>query len=885
MRIVCQKCAAAYAIDDRLAASQGVRAQCPRCRHIQRARREDALPLPSSAAATVPAMPRVVPPRAAPGAASRRGAALSMRDPDDVEPVVTGSAEVEIDDRLLTPRGAPAEKCRNCGVRLEDAFDRALGVCGRCSVKTLDDDDRGEVTEVTATAGLSSNERTVVVPMPTAPPVPTPPPAPAPPLALFDPMPSSPGVAAPSKPAPLITSLPLGFPIEAEATMEAPIPEGGFTGEHAMGPAPRGEITDVKSPVLSQRSLMIAGFIFAAVLVVGVLGVIVYQRKEAAERARVAIPSAVVNAISRWKLTLDDVEGESSAFLAEGGSQLALDTPQGYALAAGAFQKALMLDPRSDEAIAGYVQSLALGWTDGLDATTYDEALALIGAAEGRSKRDASSLVAHANLLLTRGSRKELAEKARALADEALTRAKGLDRAEALVVKGRVLLASSPLGSSQALEEALTLPEAPKRAHFYRAMAHRALGEYRAALEQLQRRLAIDPAHLETLTLVARIYEEVGEPALARDAYMKAQEKAPKVAQIKVALAALRYRALAQPAQAIEVLKGVAKDPALESEVRRDALVHLAAAHRASGKLDAAQAAAQEALALDPSWAPAHLQAFLAALEAKAPQAAEPHLAPLHGRLGDEALELLLRGRLAVAEERYPDAVTLFVKAHAADGRRVDALLWAGAASASAGEKEEAFRLLAQALGSDPSATGPLPFDARLYVTSEDLLSGIENRVAKLAAPQEPSARLYEGLIRFHGADLAEADGWLKQALAMEDGNAAARALRALIALARNDRGSARALADRAVKADRQLALAQYALGQALLAAGDLDGAGKALGEAQALAPTLLAADVALAELDVKAKRLDEARKRLTRVVGLDPSYLPAKKALYALAP
>ncbi|MFP2933399.1 zinc-ribbon domain-containing protein, partial [Pyxidicoccus sp. 3LG] len=40
MRIVCQKCAAAYAIDDRLITAKGVRAQCPRCRNLQLVRRD-----------------------------------------------------------------------------------------------------------------------------------------------------------------------------------------------------------------------------------------------------------------------------------------------------------------------------------------------------------------------------------------------------------------------------------------------------------------------------------------------------------------------------------------------------------------------------------------------------------------------------------------------------------------------------------------------------------------------------------------------------------------------------------------------------------------------------------------------------------------------------
>ena len=49
MRIVCQKCSAAYAIDDKFVTPKGVRAQCPRCRHTQLVKREE------SAAAAAPA--------------------------------------------------------------------------------------------------------------------------------------------------------------------------------------------------------------------------------------------------------------------------------------------------------------------------------------------------------------------------------------------------------------------------------------------------------------------------------------------------------------------------------------------------------------------------------------------------------------------------------------------------------------------------------------------------------------------------------------------------------------------------------------------------------------------------------------------------------------
>jgi predicted Zn finger-like uncharacterized protein len=63
MRIVCQKCSAAYAIDDKLLSAKGIRAQCPRCRHLQLVKKDDgqamtepAVPMPSLAGLGPPPM-------------------------------------------------------------------------------------------------------------------------------------------------------------------------------------------------------------------------------------------------------------------------------------------------------------------------------------------------------------------------------------------------------------------------------------------------------------------------------------------------------------------------------------------------------------------------------------------------------------------------------------------------------------------------------------------------------------------------------------------------------------------------------------------------------------------------------------------------------------
>ncbi|HYH97549.1 zinc-ribbon domain-containing protein, partial [Hyalangium sp.] len=67
MRIVCQKCAAAYAIDDRLISPKGVRAQCPRCRHLQLVKRDAVGPPPEAVAPAASApQPQSAPPGPSP---------------------------------------------------------------------------------------------------------------------------------------------------------------------------------------------------------------------------------------------------------------------------------------------------------------------------------------------------------------------------------------------------------------------------------------------------------------------------------------------------------------------------------------------------------------------------------------------------------------------------------------------------------------------------------------------------------------------------------------------------------------------------------------------------------------------------------------------------
>ncbi|HEX8539019.1 MAG TPA: zinc-ribbon domain-containing protein, partial [Cystobacter sp.] len=84
MRIICQKCAAAYAIDDRVITPKGVRAQCPRCRHLQLVKREDSPAVAESKPAAAAPKPAASPARPATPSASLSDSLFG--DLGDLEP-------------------------------------------------------------------------------------------------------------------------------------------------------------------------------------------------------------------------------------------------------------------------------------------------------------------------------------------------------------------------------------------------------------------------------------------------------------------------------------------------------------------------------------------------------------------------------------------------------------------------------------------------------------------------------------------------------------------------------------------------------------------------------------------------------------------------------
>jgi tetratricopeptide (TPR) repeat protein len=638
--------------------------------------------------------------------------------------------------------------------------------------------------------------------------------------------------------------------------------------------------------------VLVGGLVLLLLVGGGAGGYVLFQRHQAQARrdaqppAPPPIPGEVQAVLSRWKLKYLELGGTSAERLAEGQKQLASDDRFSYAEAEESFQQALLLDPRSDAAIAGYVQALALGRGAGLDDATFQEARSLLEAAQSRSGRTAPLLLAHANLLLTRARQAEPLEQARRLGEELLAQEGVPDaqKAEAHLVLGRAYLSTSSELARQHFDTAQQLAPGLKRVPYFRALAHESAGEYSAALDTLRKRLTANPQDWDSLAATSRIYQEVGEPAEARRLYEARVKADAGELRALLPLAVLRYQTEGSAAAAVRELRALLKNRSrYENPEVAEVLVHLAAAERAAGSADAGAKAAEEALQLVKELPEAHLQVFLVALGRRDAARAREHFPGFRGRLEDAALEKVLEGRLLLLEKKPVEALERFQEAVRLDGRRLDAQLLAGVAAAGAKRREDAFRALNPALQADPLRLEPRPLVTRFWLRPGETVQGVEGVILALAeGPEDPSPLLYEGLLRFHQGDLDAAERHFRDVLEVDSNNGGALAYRALIALQRGDASGARSLGQQAVEGGRQLPVAHLSLGLALAQARQVEPAKRALRDALTLAPGLLSAQVRLAELEPPQRRA-AARDTLVKVVGLDPAYLPAKRLLYQL--
>jgi tetratricopeptide (TPR) repeat protein len=376
----------------------------------------------------------------------------------------------------------------------------------------------------------------------------------------------------------------------------------------------------------------------------------------------------------------------------------------------------------------------------------------------------------------------------------------------------------------------------------------------------------------------------VGETAQARKLYERLQANpATQDGPAVIEMASLRAGAERAPTEAVKLLAVALQRGRLTGTDRLRAQVCLARVARAAGDLTTAAQSAGAALQLAPDDVQAHLQALLVELDRGAAEQAAAHLTPVLDRLGDPALAALVEGKVRAAQQRWQAAGEAFDRAAGADARRTDARLWAGAAWAMTGDRERALQSVAPALQADPYRDGPgIP-----PLWPGDGLKGAAERLVLLSKDdRDGQPLLAEAVLRVHQGDAPGAEALVDRILKAGGTQALVLGWKSILLGARGDAAGALARAQEAVASGgRTSGFAQYALGSALLASGDAEGAQRALREAQTLSPALLGARVRLAELEARSGAIVSARERLQRVIVLDPEYASAWRALYLLPP
>ena len=245
------------------------------------------------------------------------------------------------------------------------------------------------------------------------------------------------------------------------------------------------------------------------------------------------------------------------------------------------------------------------------------------------------------------------------------------------------------------------------------------------------------------------------------------------------------------------------------------------------------------------------------------------------------SLEKVLEGRVRLAEKKPAEAQALFQEAVSLDSRRHDALLLSAIAAAQVGRRDDAFRTFFQVLQSDPMRLNPRPVATLYFVRSGETLAGMNGSVEVLSTSREDvSGPLYEGLLLFLLGDRAGAERELKDVLELDPSNAGAAAYMALLSLQRGDAAKARSFSARAVAAGRRCRWRTWPTVWPCSESKQVEPAKRSLRDALTLAPGLLSAEVKLAELELASNK-EAAQARLLKVVGLDSSYLPAKRLLF----
>lgn len=555
----------------------------------------------------------------------------------------------------------------------------------------------------------------------------------------------------------------------------------------------------------------------------------------------------------------------------------ATDTREGRRRAVDTFRRALVRSPDDWKAMAGYAQARALLAIEDGDEAGLRQATELLGYALRKAGTLVEPHVARATILAATGSDGDLL----VAQDEAeLARKLGPDEPEALLAVGRSFLEKNPKYAMETLELAQRKSPELRAIPLALGEAYLRLGRLADARAAFERRLVLAPDDPAGHLALARLDASLGGWELARTRLAKLPGMGRSTADLRLLEAQIAYQIDGRLELARTVLTELAaRDHDRRRKVR--ALLHLAAVEQAAGRLAEAEQVTRTALDLDPKGAPLQFRLALILLERGQPEEAHAALAKAASAMPDRAQRAIVQARIHAARGRTDDAQAEYARAMALAPLQAGPYLLAAALYAQFGALPQALGLVRRALEADPAwfrAHRALTdyHENRRYLTIA--VGGLE-----LLASSQDEVPLVLGAVaaaRYQAGDSAGAEKAARRATAAGPRALAARLYLGQLAIDRGRAGEALAQLEMALEIDPRCAPAQVLAARAQLLLGRWDEARRhvrlALDSNSDFVPALARDAEALA----RAGRREAALALLRQAYRYDPDDIEVRRLL-----
>ena len=571
--------------------------------------------------------------------------------------------------------------------------------------------------------------------------------------------------------------------------------------------------------------------------------------------------------------------GSASEEAASGRKFMLLDDRLSYLQADRAFKTALLLDPESAEACAGWVQNRALMDRGRGEVASRKMALDLVDYFLRRQPEDPGLHKAKAFLLFSLGRY----EEARTHAQTAQTKLE--DDAESKLILGATYLESSTDMAVDMIKQALEANAELNVAYRFLGEAAVRQGKFHLALNYFQKRLEKDPGEFEALDASAKVYEEVGQFQKAVETYEIILAAAPHRPEALVALARLHTQVLKSPRKALAVLdKALQTAEEMPAEARAQVLTEHSIAHRILGNTRKAQASAEKAVQADPMCIPALYARAVLNHEAGKVDPGLGQLRELQAHMPESAR---LRARIAEMESQIPN----FQKAQEELKRAVemaptnlDIHLMMAVFHGFLDSPTQAYAWLQKSMAIDPFYDDIHQSITPFYDGSTFLKVTVQRAMQTASKfDEDPLIQALCGIVLFRAGHGDHARHRLQKALSLDAECFQANLYLGVLALSQRKASVAIPYLERAHETDSLHAMTTKLLGRAYLQKGKLKKAGQVFKGVLANAPGDLEARLGLGEVFIKARKKARAARALLKVYQADESNLKAKRMLFQL--